>query len=42
MAMVAAQVQGAMVKVMAVAQAHPEEACLPEFWNHFQVSARYI
>jgi hypothetical protein len=37
MVMVAAQVQGATVKVMVVAaQARPEEACLPEFWNHFQ------
>lgn len=44
MAMVAAQVQGAMARMMAVAaQAHPEEeACLPETWNHFPVSARYM
>ena len=44
MAMVAAQVQGAMVTMMAVAaQAHlEEEACLPETWNHFPFSARYM
>lgn len=42
MAMVAAQ--GAMATMMAVAaQAHQEEeACLPETWNHFPVSARYM
>lgn len=40
MAMVAVLVPGAMVMVMAMAvaaQAHPEEACLPEYWNHFPV-----
>lgn len=44
MAMVAAQVQGAMATMMdVVAQVHQEEeACLPETWNHFPVSARYM
>lgn len=40
MVMVAVLVPGAMVMVMAMAvaaQAHPEEACLPEYWNHFPV-----
>lgn len=44
MVMVAAQVQEAMVTVMAFAAlAHPEEeARLPETWNHFPVSGRYM
>lgn len=44
MVMVAVLVPGAMVMVMVMvmamavaAQAHPEEACLPEYWNHFPV-----
>jgi len=38
MAMVAVLVPGAMAMAVA-APAHPEEACLPEYWNHFPVPA---